>query len=457
MTVQDTTVDSRADDLRHALGDRIILAADPGYDAARMPWNLAADQRPYAVARPVTAEDVVDVVRAAAAAGLRIAPQSTGHAASALAETDLSDTVLVVLAGLRGVTVDPVGRTARVLGGSVWNDVIAATAPYGLTALHGSAGNVSVAGYALRGGVSFYARAHGLAVGAVREVQLVTADGALMRASADEHPDLFWALRGGSGAFGIVVSLVIDLLPYADVFAGFMIWDASHAAEVTRAWAQWTKTVPNSVTTTLRVLHIPPLPELPPFLSGRSVVAVDGAILETDAEAAALLGPLRALQPEVDMFARIPAAGLLEVHMDPPDPTPAASAHSVLAELPDEAVDAFLAVAGDQGLFVAELRHLGGELTRRPHNAGAVGSLQGEYLLHTIAMVMDPAAVIATRQLVHGHLRALDQWRADALALTFVDGGVNDYSPGYGEALEGLRVIKHQYDPTGVFASGLPI
>ena len=129
MTVQDTTVDSRADDLRHALGDRIILAADPGYDAARMPWNLAADQRPYAVARPVTAEDVVDVVRAAAAAGLRIAPQSTGHAASALAETDLSDTVLVVLAGLRGVTVDPVGRTARVLGGSVWNDVIAATAP----------------------------------------------------------------------------------------------------------------------------------------------------------------------------------------------------------------------------------------------------------------------------------------------------------------------------------------
>ena len=114
--------------------------------------------------------------------------------------------------------------------------------------------------------MSFYARAHGLAVGAVREVQLVTADGALLRASADEHPDLFWALRGGSGAFGIVVSLVIDLLPYADVFAGFMIWDASHAAEVTRAWAQWTKTVPNSVTTTLRAAYSA-APELPPFLS----------------------------------------------------------------------------------------------------------------------------------------------------------------------------------------------
>ena len=166
-------------------------------------------------------------MRAAGAAGLRVAPQSTGHGAGALADTDLSNVVLVSLARLRGVTVDPVARTARVLGGTHWNDVLAAAAPHGLTGMHGSAGDVSVAGYALSGGLSFYGRAHGLAVNSVHAVTLVTAAGALVTATADENSDLFWAVRGGSGAFGIVVSLEIDLLPYADVFAGMLLWDAS--------------------------------------------------------------------------------------------------------------------------------------------------------------------------------------------------------------------------------------
>src|SRR5690606_18886514 len=152
----------------------------------------------FAVTRPETAEEVVDVVRAATAAGLRVAPQSTGHAAGALAETDLSRAVLISLAAMRGAVVDPEARTARVLGGSLWNDVIEAAAPLGLTPMHGSAGDVSVVGYILSGGLSFYARQHGLAVNTVRAVQVVTADGRLVRATADENPELFWALRGGS-------------------------------------------------------------------------------------------------------------------------------------------------------------------------------------------------------------------------------------------------------------------
>jgi len=226
MTISDTTLTTgeRAAELKRALGDRVLIAGDPGYDEARMPWNVAVDQRPLAVVRPETAEEVVEAVRAAAASGLRIAPQSTGHAAAALADTDLSDVVLVSLAGLRGATVDPHARTARVLGGSLWNDVLEAAAPHGLTALHGSAGDVSVAGYTLNGGVSFYGRTHGLAVNTVRSVQIATADGSIVRASADENPDLFWAVRGGSGAFGVVVSLEIDLVPYADVFAGMLLW-----------------------------------------------------------------------------------------------------------------------------------------------------------------------------------------------------------------------------------------
>lgn len=123
-------------------------------------------------------------------------------------------------------------------GGSHWNDVLVAAAPYGLTALHGSAGDVSVTDYSLNGGVSFCARAYGLAVNALRAVQIVTADGSLVRASGHENTDLFWAVRGGGGSFGIVVSLEIDLLPHADVFAGMLLWDASFTRAVSRAWAE---------------------------------------------------------------------------------------------------------------------------------------------------------------------------------------------------------------------------
>ncbi|QKJ18735.1 FAD-binding oxidoreductase [Microbacterium hominis] len=446
-----------ADRLRLLLGDRAVLAGHADYDRMRTPWNLAIDQRPFAVVQPESAEEVVDAVRAAAACGLRVAAQSTGHAAAALADTDLSTTLLVSLARLRGVTVDAERRTARVLGGTVWNDVLEAAAPYGLTALHGSAGDVSVAGYSLSGGVSFYARRHGLAVGAVRAAQMVTADGTLVRASAEENPDLFWAVRGGSGAFGVVVSLEIDLLPYPDVYAGMLMWDAARAADVAHAWARWTATAPESATTALRILHFPPLPELPPFLAGRSLVVIDGAILATDEAASDLLQPLRDLAPEMDTFARIPAAGLVQVHMDPPGPTPALTGHAMLAGLPAEAVDAFVASAATPGLFIAELRHVGAAAALRPEGGGAVAALEGDYLAHTVAMVPAPEAAAGAVAATSAGIAALSPWHADALALTFVDGGGANRAPGFGASLPRLRELKHAYDPEDRFAAGQPL
>ncbi|MWB97472.1 FAD-dependent oxidoreductase [Agromyces seonyuensis] len=457
MTIPDLALDPRAVRLRDALGARILLPGDDGFDAARMPWNVAFDQRPIAVARPETAEDVVDVVRAAVAAGLRIAPQATGHAAGALAGTALGDVVLVSLAGLRGAVVDPVARTARVLGGSQWNDVLEAAAPHGLTALHGSAGDVGVVGYSLSGGLSFYARAHGLAINSVRAVQVVLADGALVRASRDEHPDLFWALRGGSGAFGIVVSIELDLLAQPEVFAGMLLWDASRAAEVSAAWAAFTRAAPESATTTLRILHFPPMPDLPPFLSGRDLVVVDGAILESDEGAATLLEPLRALGPEVDTFAPMPAAALVQVHLDPPGPTPALTAHVVLGGLPDDAVSKFVEIGTAPGLFITELRHLGGAIRRPALDGGAVTAIDGEYLAHTIAVVPVPEAAVQAAAAVQAGIAAFSPWRVDALALTFVDGPLVDRSHGFGTALGRLREIKAAVDPDGVFVAAHPV
>lgn len=456
MPQSDTPLAGAPAALRDALGDRVVLPADAGYDAARLAWNLAIDQRPAAVVCPENADEVVQSVCAAVAAGLRVAPQSTGHGAGSLATTDLSDVMLMSLARMRGVTVDPETRIAHVLGGSHWNDVLAVAAPLGLTALHGSAGDVSVVGYTLNGGLSFYGRHHGLAVNTVRSVQLVTADGQVSRASADENPDLFWAVRGGSGAFGVVVSLELELLPYADVFAGMLLWDATHAPAVAHAWSSWSASAPETVTTTLRVMHFPPMADLPPFLSGRSLVVIDGAMLESDAVGAELLEPLRAMGPEVDTFARIPAAALVGVHMDPPNPSPAVTFHAMVDGFPAEAVDALLAATNTPGLFITEVRHAGGAFTRRPEHGGAVASLDGAYLVAGVAIVPVPHAQQQALAAVEAAVASVGAWHVDSLALTFVDGPA-DLAAGFGESAARLADLKNRFDPHNVFAAARPV
>lgn len=449
-----TTTTPPAETLRGLCGGRVHLPGDAAYDVHRVPWNLAVEQRPAAVALAHSVADVQDVVRAAAAAGLRVAPQSTGHGAGALGEKDLSDVVLLRLSELTGVSVDPRARTARVVGGTQWQEVVAATAPHGLTAPHGSAPDIAVAGYALNGGLSFYGRAHGLAANHVRAVEVVLADGSCVRADAEQRADLFWAVRGGGANLGVVVALEIDLLPYADVFAGMLLWDRARAPEVVPAWVRWTREVPESVTTSMRVMSFPPLPELPPFLSGRDLVVVDGAVLEDDERAAELLAPLRALSPEMDTFARMPATGLLDVHMDPPAPVPAVADHAVLGELGDDAVEVLLAQVGpgtSTGLLFTELRHLGGALGRPAPDGGALSHLPGSYGLYCIAIAPFPEAAAAGAAAAAGVVRALAPWSLPSRIPTFTETGVDTSSMFDGEAWARLARLRDVHDPSRLF------
>lgn len=450
-----TTPTSPAAGLRDLCAGRVHLPGDAGYDAARLAWNLAVDQRPAAVALPHSVGEVVEVVRAAAAAGLRVAPQSTGHAAGPLVAQRLDDVVLLRLSELTGVSVDPEAATARVVGGTLWQDVVAEASRYGLTALHGSAPDVAVAGYVLGGGLSFYGRRHGLAANHLRAVELVTADGSVVRASADENADLFWAVRGGGGSFGVVVALEIALLPYADVVAGMLLWDRERSPEVLRAWAAWTREVPDSVTTSLRVLSFPPLPELPPFLSGRQLVIIDGAVLEDDDRAAELLAPLRALEPEMDTFGRIPAAAVLQVHMDPPAPTPAFGNDALLAELGEDAIEALLGFTGpgtQNALLFTEIRQLGGALA----DADGPAVVAAPYLLHGIAVTPFPEAVAAGRADAARLLEVMAPWTAPGRLLTFIDAAVEGHA-AHGDRWERLRTIRDAVDPDRVIVANLPL
>jgi len=444
----------RAHLLRGLCAGAVHLPGDPGYDEARMPWNVAVDQRPAAVAYPATADEVSEIVRAAAASGLKVAPQGTGHNAGPLGRLD--DVVLLRTSGMTAVTIDPERRVARAEAGALWQDVVEAAAPYGLAALHGSSPDVGVVGYTLGGGIGWYARRLGMATNSVVAFELVLGDGTQVRADADTNPDVFWAARGGGGNFGIVTAIELTLFEIETAYAGMMLWDQEHAEKVLRAWAAWTETAPDCVTTSFRMMNLPPMPELPPFLRGRQLVVIDGAVLADDEEAAAVIADLRALEPEMDTFARVPAASLSRLHMDPEGPTPGVSASTMLADLPDAAIETFLALTGrgsGSTLLAAELRQLGGALARPAEGAGALPMLDGKFVLFGVAIAM--TAEMGAR----GHADAtalVDAMRAYASGrdyLNFAEQPVDVRASFPEETWRRLKGVRSAVDPSGLLVA----
>ena len=246
----------------------VVVPGSPGWDDARRAWNLTVDQRPDAVFMPGDAEEVAAAVRAAGAAGLRVAVQATGHGAGP--RRNLEGTLLINTSRMRGASVDPASRTARVEAGAQWRDVGPLAAEHGLAALHGSAPDVGVVGYTLGGGVGWLGRRYGLAANSVTAIEVVTADGEAVRADADTEPDLFWALRGG-GSFGVVTALEFRLYPVESLNVGWLVWPWEEARRVLARWAEWTDTVPEEVTSIGRILQLPPLPDLPEAFRGRQM------------------------------------------------------------------------------------------------------------------------------------------------------------------------------------------
>ena len=431
------------------LAGEIVSPEQPEWDAARRAWNLAVDQRPAYVALPATAGDVVAIVAFARRNGLRVAPQGTGHNAAPI--PGLEDTILVSTQQLRGVEIDAVAQIARVQAGSLWLEVTEASTPFGLYPLSGSSPDVGVVGYTLGGGLSWLARKHGLAADSVTAIELVTPAGELVRATADDHADLFWAARGGGGNFGIVTALEFRLYPYADVYAGMMLFPYDRHAEVMRAWRDWTRTAPEEITTSFRIMHLPPLPELPPFLAGRSIVVIDGAYAG-DAEAgAAAIAALRELGPEMDTFAPSSPAVLSRIHMDPEEPMPYAGKGTILAGTDDETLTAFAAGVRPGGaIMFGELRHLGGAIGRKAAHAGALGAIEGEYLVFAGGAIMAPEMAAPVHAALDAFTGRLAPWENGRQYLNFSEEAT-DPATFYGEAeYARLREIRVAVDPDGV-------
>lgn len=441
-------------------GTTLHLPGDAGYDAARVAWNLAVDQRPAAVALPRTAAEVAHVVRAASAAGLRVAPQSTGHNAAPLAAQGLDDVVLLRMTGMDLVVADPARGIVRAEGGALWEPAVVAAAAHGRAVLHGSSPDVGITGYSLGGGIGWFARKLGLATNSITAVELVTADGSLVRADAANNAELFWALRGGGGSFGVVTALEFKMYPIETAYAGFMLWDIAHAEKVLREWAAWAPSAPDEVTTAFRVMRLPAMPDLPDFLRGREIAIIDGAVLGSDDRGRELLGDLRALRPEVDTFDRVDAASLVRLHMDPEGGAPVTSDTAMLAEFPEAALDAFLEEVGPgvtSPLLMAELRQLGGALARPHTGGGALTHLDADFVMFAAAMAMDAESGAAGYAAAHRLATALQPFANGRQYLNFAENPV-DVASAYAEsAWRQLSGIRSAVDPDGLFVANHPV
>ena len=441
-------------ELAAAVAGPVREPGDDGYAAEVASFNLAHAAAPAVVVGATGAEDVAAAVRWAARAGLRVSVQATGHGLLA----DLAGTVLVSTRRMTGVTVDPVARTARAQAGVRWAEVIEAAAPHGLAPLSGSSSNVGVVGYTLGGGLGPMARRFGFAADHVRRFTIVTADGLIREVTATSDPDLFWAVLGGKVGFGIVTELEFALMPVARFYGGTVFFPGEAAAAVLHAWRAWAPTLTDDTGTGVAVLRLPPLPELPEPLRGRTVVAVRVVHLGPADEGAAVLAPMRAVAaPLMDLVAEMPYAAIDAVHMDPTTPMPVRDRGVTLGSLPAEAVDALLATAGPDvpaPLAMVEIRLLGGSVARRPEVDNAVAGRDAAFSVFTVGAPFGPP-VEAVQAATAAVVASVAPWTCGGL-LNFLGESTPERIGQIWDETTAARLVavRGRVDPTGLFGLG---
>jgi hypothetical protein len=428
---------------------RVATTDDADWDQARQAWNLVADQHPAAIAFAQSADDVAKVMRFAREQSLTVSAQSTGHGATSLPALD--ETILVKTERMKGIDIDAENRTARVEAGVLAAELGAATQEKGVCWLPGSSPDTGVVGYALGGGLSWFGRRHGFACNHVIAIEVVTADGEPRQVDAEATPDLFWALRGGGGGYAIVTALHIDLLAISEVYAGALIFPAEVGADGLRGARDWAAAVSEDVTSNIRFLTPPPLPDVPEPIRGKPLFAVSAACIGDQSEGEAAIAPLREIgEPIMDTFAQIPTSGLSRVDMDPEQPVPGLVHSAVLGDLPDDAIDALVEAAGpDSGspLLAASLRHTGGALARPAENGGALQKLDGEFVLAGIGVLMDPSLRDTINGALDGLVEAMEPWVVEGGFFNFTERPCDVDAILPERTCKRLAQVKRSWDP----------
>ena len=439
--------------LEEGLIGSLIRPEDGEYEQARRVWNAAVDRSPALIVRPHDACDVIQSVNFARAHGLTIAVRSGGHSMAGYGTVD--DGLVIDLSAMKGLDVDPVRLIARAEPGLTWGEYAARTHQYGLTTPAGDVSSVGIGGLTLGGGIGWLARKHGLTIDNLLSVDLVTADGQLVTASADEHPDLFWALRGGGGNFGIITAFTFRLHRVATIYGGGIIHPAT--PDVVRAYLDAADAAPDELTTIAFIVQAPPLPFIPAEAHGKlvlfSTVCFAGD-LERGPEALAPLRTLAGVEPIADVTGPMPYPGLFELTAIGTISRHHAIRSGFLTSFDDATIETVLdhARAMTSPFGMIELRVLGGAMARVPTDATAFAHRDKPYLLCVINSWDDPAESDRHPAWMHAC------WQAVAPR---TDGTYSNYMQDEGErrlrdayvpsTYARLAEIKRRYDPDNVF------
>jgi FAD/FMN-containing dehydrogenase len=438
-----------------AIAGRIATPTDSDWDQARGAWNLAADQRPEAVAFVESADDVAKVVSFASEHDLKVSGQGTGHGAVALAPLD--ETILIKTERMRGIEIDPDAQTARVEAGALVLELSEAAQAHGLSSMPGSAPDVGVIGYTLGGGLSWLGRRYGFACNRVRGIELITADGEPRTVDAENDPDLFWALRGGGGGYAIVTALQLDLVPIGEIYAGALLFPAAVGAKAVRTYRDWAAGLSDDVTSVVRFLRPPPVPDVPEQLRNVPLLTIDAACIGDRAAGEATIAPLLEIgEPVMNTFGQIPSEGLCRIHMDPEQPVPGLGNHRVIRELPDEAIDAFTELAGpDSGtpLLLTELRQLGGALGRPDASGGALSHIDADFVMLGIGLPMTPELGQAIEAQLDRFDDAMRPWAAEGGYFNFAERPCDADAILPPETCARLTEVKRRYDPDNLIVA----
>ncbi|WP_330284041.1 FAD-binding oxidoreductase [Streptomyces sp. NBC_00588] len=438
--------------LREDLVGELFAPEDPGYDEARIVFNAMIDRRPAAIAQCANEADVVKSVRCARELDLPVAVRGGGHSVAGSALGD--GAVVVDLRRMRAVTVDPAAEAVRIAGGATMSDLDRACQPYGLATTGGRASTTGVGGFVLGGGTGWLDRCCGYAVDNLLGVELVTADGERIHADADDNPDLFWALHGGGGNFGVATSLTLKLYELPHFSIAFVLYLPEFGPEATRTYRDVITAGPDEASGAVLYVTGPPEEFIPPHLVGKLLCGMLLTYAGPEQDLRKLAEPLLALPHESEIVGEMPYADVQCMLDDPPGMRNYWSAE-YLTGAPDEFVDVFCRLGQSTPVPTGTLHALfpqGGAIGTGPHEY-PVPYRDAPWGVHPFGLWEDPADDERCIQWVREVRTGVQPWSTGAVYLNFIgDEGTDRVVAGLGaENARRLAEVKRSYDPDNVF------
>lgn len=411
------------EELKQRTTGRVLTVDNEEFDFARTPWDLSVIFDPTVVLMAEEVDDILAAVQFAKDNQLKIAVMNSGHGVSLAAKGSL----LINISEMNNVRIDPDTQTAWIEGGAKWAHVLEKAQQVGLAPLMGSSSDIGAAGYTSGGGIGWLSRKYGLSVDHVLSFDVVTADGQLIHVDKDENPDLFWAMRGAGAAFGVITAMEIELFPVRNAFAGSLMYPSEAAHDVFNRYRDWITGLDEDWTTSISILNLPPLPVLPEFLRGKSVVVLRGCYLgRPEAGAEDIAHFLNWQEPMMNLFRPIDYSEADIISDDPKDPTAALATNVILNDITDHVIQTLIKYAvptdGPSPLLMAEILHAGGQIAKADPSTTSFSQHDAPFILKILGINPEPAVGQAFLALADAFKNELKADSRDGVFLNFLTG-----------------------------------